>query len=330
MIITDEITKIIDDIKTIKIQGATAVAEATFKGITIYLRGYTVPVLGEGGSTVSFKGTTELSTFLRDVERIGLELASARPNEPLARNGLKYLVNMHKIRYPSENSVEETREHLLEIMEEFLTLLAKAKDRIVEVGVNNFGGFEGILTHCHSTTVERVCQEIHTKKNGKSFSVVATETRPLYQGRKTAADLLASGLDVKLIVDSAVTSFLAGDWDIPVNAVLVGCDEIAVNGDTVNKVGSYGVALSAYYASKPVYVVGTLLKLDPSTIYSRPRIEMRSRKEVWEEAPDGLVIINPAFELIPAEFIAGFLTEFGIIKPSDVERELSRHYDWLW
>ena len=318
MNIPSEVTQIIKDIEDVKIQGATAVAESSFEGIKIYLRGY------KESPDASFE------LFMAEVEKVGLQLVNARPNEPLARNGLKYLLNMYKVRYPGEKDVSQARDHLVTVMDEFLELLSGAKSRITEVGVNNFADLEGLMTHCHSSTVENVCAGVAERRGDKGFSVVATETRPLFQGRITAKNLLEAGLDVKMVVDSAVTSFLAGDWNIPVEAVFIGCDEIAVNGDTVNKVGSYSVALSAYYTNKPVYVVGTLLKLDPSTIYDRPRIEMRDGSEVWPDAPEGLKIINPAFEIIPAEFISGFVTEFGIITPENVEKELGKQYDWLW
>lgn len=316
MQIPDEVQQIIKDIKEIKIQGATAVAEACFKGLDIYLSGY--------------KDVANFEVFWVDVERVGLLLAQARPNEPLARNGLKYLFNMYRIKYPGEKDVKSARAHLMQIAADFIMLLDEAKKQIVTVGVNGFSAFAGAMTHCHSSTVEHVLEEISKLRGGQGFSVVATETRPLYQGRITAQNLLAKGVTVKLIVDSAITSFLVGHWDIPIDVVFTGCDEITVTGDTLNKVGSYSVALSAYYAGKPLYVVGTLLKLDPSTIYDRPRIEMRSGKEVWSDAPEGLEIINPAFELIPHELITGFVTEFGVIKPGDIEKKLSEHYEWLW
>lgn len=318
MEIPQDVVEIIKDIESLKIQGATAVAEACFNGITAYLRGY------KESEMKSF------DLYMADVEKVAHQLVHARPNEPLARNGVKYLFNMYKVQYPSEDSIPSAAEHMIAIMGDFMNVLEQGKQTIVEVGVNNFSDLEGILTHCHSSTVENVCKGITERRGERSFSIVATETRPLYQGRITATNLIKAGLNVKMIVDSAVTSFLVGDWDIPVDVVFIGCDEITITGDTVNKVGSYGIALSAYYAGKPVYVVGTLLKLDPSTIYDRPRIEMRNPDEIWEDAPEGLQIINPAFELIPHEFIAGFVTEFGIIKPEDVEKELGRHYEWLW
>lgn len=317
MDMSDDIKQIIKDIEDVKIQGATAVAESSFEGIKLYLGGY----IDKG---VSF------DVFMADVEKVGLQMVNARPNEPLARNGLKYLLNTYKTRYPQVREISQAREHLVLIMDEFLDLLANAKSQIAKIGVGNFSDKKGVMTHCHSSTVENVCKGIAEQRGENGFSVVATETRPLFQGRITATNLVDAGLDVKMVVDSAVTSFLVGHWNVPVDVVFIGCDEIAVNGDTVNKVGSYGVALSAYYAGKPVYVVGTLLKLDLSTIYDRTSIEMRDGSEIWPDAPEGLTIINPAFEIIPASFITGFITEFGVIAPEKVERELGKHYDWLW
>lgn len=330
MEISPKIQQIINDIESIKIQGATAVAEAVFDGIKIFLEEYS----GD---------TKHKDVFISEVEKIGLQLAKARPNEPLARNGLKYLLNTYQIKYPQDETIEDIRTHMLLIMDEFIKLLNEAKARIVENGVKQFSNFKGVMTHCHSSTVENVLKGIvGTKKEKEWFTIIATETRPRYQGRITAKNLTDAGLEVLMIVDSAVTSFLAGDWkasdidgdwgdwDIPVDAVFVGCDQINYGGNTINKVGSYGVALSAYYAGKPVYVVGTILKLDPSSIYDMPRIEMRDPKEIWPEAPEKLRIINPAFEIIPKGFITGFVTEFGVLKPEELEVKLSENYGWLY
>ncbi|MEA3357747.1 MAG: translation initiation factor eIF-2B [Patescibacteria group bacterium] len=332
MKLPEEIKRIIKDIEDIKIQGATAVAESSFEGIKIFIREYD-----------DLEKPVEV--FLSEVEKVGLQLVNARPNEPLARNGLKYLLNTYRITNPNVKKVTEAREGLIKVMDQFINLLAGAKSRIVEVGTKEFASLNNVLTHCHSSTVENVfkgiaeqktdvAQKTTTKKSPKQdtnhFRVVATETRPRYQGRITTKNLVEAGLDVTMITDSAVTSFLAGNWGMPIDAVFVGCDEIMFHGDMINKIGSYGICLSSYYTNKPVYVVGTLLKLDPSTVYDTPKIEMRDAHEVWPEAPDGLNIINPAFEIVPHEFVTGFVTEFGVIKPADVEKKLGEHYDWMW
>ncbi len=312
-----KIDQIVKDIEDIKIQGATAVAESSFEGIKLFLESYD-------------PNEPSFDKYMADVEKVGLRLVNARPNEPLARNGFKYVFNGFRTKYPNVHTVAEAKTIMLQLMSESMNILQVAKDKIVKLAVDNFFGYKGILTHCHSSTVEAICKGIAAKRGEEGFSVVATETRPVYQGRITATNLFKAGLDVKLIVDNAVTSFLVGDQHVPIDAVFIGCDEITVRGDTLNKVGSYSVALSAYYANKPLYVVGTILKLDPSTIYDDPEIEMRDSKEVWPEAPAGLKIINPAFELIPHDFITGFVTEQGILKPEQLETELSKAYGQLW
>jgi ribose 1,5-bisphosphate isomerase len=326
-----KVAKIVKDIEEIKIQGATAVAEATFRGIKLYIEQY--------------QKDSPREVFLADVEKIGLKLAKARPNEPLATNGLKYLLRMFRIKHPELEDIEDIKKGLIEEMTEFEEILDKAKADIVDVGVENFGHLDGVLTHCHSSTVENIIAGIvNSKKESEWFSVIATETRPRYQGRITAGNLAERDIEVIMIVDNAVTSFLAGDWsadeiygdwgdwDIPVDAVFIGCDEIGVYGDTINKVGSYGVALAAYFTSKPLYVMGTILKLDPSSVYEKQKIEMRHTDEVWEDAPEDedLKIINPAFEIIPHEFITGFVTEFGVLKPDELEEVIGKNYDWIW
>ncbi len=318
--IPPKVQQIIRDIESIKIQGATNVAESCFEGIKIYIEEYDEQ---DGGDT-------SIDVFMADVEKMGVLLANARPNEPLARNGIKYLLNMFKIKHPNVEDREEARRFLIEIMNEFLALLEDAKRKIIEKGVEKFGGYKGILTHCHSSTVENLCKGIDDANGPAGFSAVATETRPRFQGRITAKNLLKANVDVKMIVDSAITSFLVGEWEVPIDAVWIGCDEIMVTGETVNKVGSYAVALAAYHASKPIYVVGSILKLNPATVYDRPEIELRDSKEVWAEAPEGLKIINPAFEIVPAELITGFVTEAGILKPDEVERKAGELYEWIW
>ncbi len=326
----EKIKKIITDIKEIKIQGATAVAEATFTGIKEYLNQYDAT-------------SKPFGVFVSEVERVGYSLATARPNEPLARNGLKFVMSMFKIRNPGLTDVETAKKALIDLTDEFIRLLDDAKTKIIEAGVKEFSDLNGVMTHCHSSTVEKLIKGmVDSKGSHEWFNVVLTETRPLYQGRITAKNLTEMGIESLMIVDSAVTGFLAGNWEgkeisgdwghweIPVDAVFIGCDQIMFNGDTINKVGSYGIALSCYYTNKPLYVVGPLLKMDPTTIYRNPDIEIRDPKEIWKDAPDKLKMLNPAFEIVPHQLITGFVTEFGILKPDEIDEKFGDNYQWIW
>lgn len=312
-----KISQVVKDIEELKVQGATAVAESSFQALKLFLQSYE-------------DDPAKLDLFLAEFEKTGLSLVNARQNEPLARNGLKFVLNKFKTENGFIKTVPEAVGIMTGLMDRFMQMLVEAKSLIVQSSLPEMSKLNGIMTHCHSTTVENLCIEVNKARAGKGFSVVATETRPMFQGRTTATNLFNAGVDVKLIIDAAVASFLVGDWNIPVDAVLIGCDEILSTGDVVNKVGSYAVALSAYHAGKPLYVFGTMLKMDPSTVYDRPEIEMRDSKEVWAEAPAGLKIVNPAFEVVPHDLITGFITERGIVKPEEIERAVSDAYGLIW
>ena len=326
----DKIQQIKKDIKDIKIQGATAVAEAAFDGLKEYLSHYDAT-------------SKPFGVFVSDIEKIGYRLATARPNEPLARNGFKFVMSMFKIRNPGLTDVETARKSLIDLIDEFKKMLDDSKEKLVEYGIKEFSDLNGVMTHCHSSSVEKLIKGVVDSKGpGEWFSVVLTETRPRYQGRITAKNLTDIGIESLMIVDSAVTGFLAGNWkgseisgdwgqwDIPVDAVFIGCDQIMFNGDTINKIGSYGIALSSYYTNKPLYVVGPLLKMDPSTVYKNPKIEIRDPKEIWKEAPDKLKILNPSFEIVPHQLITGFVTEFGVLKPDEIDEKFGDNYQWIW
>ena len=88
--------------------------------------------------------------------------------------------------------------------------------------------------------------------------------------------------------------------------------------------------MAAYYAGKPVYVVTPLLKVDPTSFLESVKIEVRESKELWEDAPKGLHMYNPAFEIVDSSLITGYLTEFGMVMPSNVESIVKENYSWIF
>ena len=153
---------------------------------------------------------------------------------------------------------------------------------------------------------------------GQPVSVVATETRPLQQGaRLTAWELQAMGIAVTLIADTAAgAAMLSGRVD----AVIVGCDRVAANGDTANKVGTYGLAVLARENGLAFYVAGPLSTFDPATATGADIvIEERSATEVRGvgpvvTAPD-VPVWNPAFDVTPARYVTAFITDAGVLRP---------------
>jgi methylthioribose-1-phosphate isomerase len=184
---------------------------------------------------------------------------------------------------------------------------------------------QGILTHCNAGglatadygTALAVAFAAH--EQGTPLRVFADETRPLLQGaRLTAWELQRRGIPVTLICDNMAAQVMK---EGKVQIVVVGADRIASNGDTANKIGTYGVALLAKAHAIPFYVAA------PSSTFDRSipdgsaiPIEQRDPREIThgfgrQTAPDGIDVYNPAFDMTPAELIAGIITEKGIIRP---------------
>jgi len=184
---------------------------------------------------------------------------------------------------------------------------------------------DGVLTHCNAGALATsgmgtaLAVIYEAARAGKRLKVFADETRPLLQGaRLTAWELQRAGIDVTLICDNMAASVMASGR---IRKVVVGADRIAANGDTANKIGTYGVALCAAAHGLPFYVAA------PSTTFdlnlpdgSGIPIEERAETEITEgfgkrTAPVGVRVYNPAFDVTPARLIAGIVTELGVIRP---------------
>ncbi|MDX9739171.1 MAG: translation initiation factor eIF-2B subunit [Candidatus Dojkabacteria bacterium] len=309
----EKILNIEKEIKDLNIQGATNIAIATLEGMKTYLQESKV---------------TEKELFYNEFIQVGNMLADARLNEPLARNGVKYIKYMVKKNNSDLHTLESMKQSLDEYCDSYLYMISDSKRAIIDSCVPYVKNLENVLTHCHSSTAVSLIKGIAEGK--ESFDAVCTETRPLMQGHKTAKSLLEGGISTTLIADSAAESFVIGRGSISIDGVLMGCDQITMKGYCINKIGSWGIAMSSFYASKPLYVVSPLLKVDPNIGVDNIVIEVRESKELWSDAPKGLNMFNPAFEIIDSNLITGFLTEFGILKPSEIADVIKAKYSWLF
>jgi ribose 1,5-bisphosphate isomerase len=310
-----KVEEIVNDIKSVKIQGATNVAIATFEGIKLFIESYD-------------RRIDDYGRFLEDLNKVGYQLAFARENEPLAKNGLKFVTRMLITRNPGLRDVDESKEKVTELCNEFLNSIENAKKKIIENSVQIMDDVDEVFTHCHSSTAVSIIK--NQSKRVKNFKAVCTETRPLFQGRITAKKLCDNGVETTLIVDSAAESFIIDRGTHPIDVVFLGADEITMRGDAINKIGSWGIALASYFMSKPVYIVTPILKIEVETAYRPVEIEYRTSNEIWKEAPKGLKMVNPAFEIINKEFITGYITELGIIKPEDISKVIQQEFQWLF
>ncbi|MFC4386989.1 S-methyl-5-thioribose-1-phosphate isomerase [Gracilibacillus marinus] len=185
----------------------------------------------------------------------------------------------------------------------------------------------GILTHCNAGTIATAkygtaLAPIYLgKEKGYNFKVYADETRPLLQGaRLTAWELDQAGVDVTLICDNMASIVMQQG---KIQAVLVGCDRVAANGDTANKIGTSGVAILAKHYGIPFYVCAPLSTIDLDTktgeeieIELRPEEEIKAKWYSEPMAPENVKTYNPAFDVTDHSLITAIITEKGIVYPS--------------
>ena len=262
--------------------------------------------------------------FAAELHRAKDCLAAARPtavNLAWALDRMERVVTSHP-----ESGVPELKELLKAEAKAIRDEDIQVCRRIGEYGLTLIGDGWGILTHCNAgqlatTRYGTALAPIHLgRERGMHFKVFADETRPLLQGaRLSACELVADGVDTTLICDNMASSVMKRGW---VQAVFVGCDRVAANGDTANKIGTSGVAILARHYGIPFYVCAPTSTIDMACPDgSAIRIEERPGREVtemWYEkpmAPKGVKVYNPAFDVTDAELVTAFVTEYGVLRP---------------
>lgn len=197
--------------------------------------------------------------------------------------------------------------------------------KIGEYGVTLLKPGDGVLTHCNAGKLATVSLGTATapiyaaEEKGYGLRVFCDETRPLLQGaRLTAFELQESGVDTTLICDNMSATVMKNGW---VNIIFVGCDRVAANGDTANKIGTSVVAAVARQYGVPMYICAPTSTIDMDTA-TGDDIVIEERKpeevaEMWYEqrmAPKDIKIFNPAFDVTDHSLIAGIVTEYGIAR----------------
>lgn len=267
--------------------------------------------------------TEDYDTFYREFVRQKEYLDSSRPtavNLSWALNRMQRVVEAH-----SGETVAQIKEALhresVAIQEEDIWVCRM----IGEHGLTLVKPGDGILTHCNAGQLATSKYGTATapiylgEERGYHFHVFADETRPLLQGaRLTAFELQSSGVDVTLICDNMSATVMKNGW---VNAVFVGCDRVAANGDAANKIGTSVVAAVAKYYGVPVYICAPTSTIDLNTpTGAEIKIEQRPAEEVTEMwykermAPEGIKVFNPAFDVTDHELIAGIVTEYSVAR----------------
>lgn len=301
-----EAKEIWDAIYLLKVRGAPAIGVAAAMGLYI---------LATKINADNFEDFYKEFTKQKDY------LNSARPTAVNLSWALKRMDRL------CQSMKTESIEDILKALEkEAITI--KEEDIAVCKAIGEYGlslvkPGDGILTHCNAGQLATCKYGTATapiylgQERGYNFKVFADETRPLLQGaRLTAFELHSAGVDVTLICDNMSATVMKQG---KVNAVFVGCDRVAANGDTANKIGTSVVATVAKRYGVPVYICAPTSTIDLETpTGAEINIEQRPDKEVTEMwykermAPEGVKVFNPAFDVTDHDLIAGIITENGI------------------
>ncbi len=304
----DSVEACFDAIRTLQVRGAPAIGVAAAYGLL---------VAAKAAPKSSFEA------FYRDFTAAKELLAESRPtavNLFWALDRVDKRVRALKQLSPSELVLEIEREAAAIQSED-----AEMCRKIGEHGLTLLKDGMGVLTHCNAGALAAsrygtaLAPIYLAYERGMKLRVFADETRPLLQGaRLTAYELYRAGVDVTLICDNMAAAVMRSGW---VQAVMLGCDRIAANGDAANKIGTYGVAVLAKYHGIPFYVVGPTSTIDLSLKSGDMiPIEERGAEEIIRgmgklTAPEGVNVYNPAFDVTPNELITAIITEKGIVRP---------------
>jgi methylthioribose-1-phosphate isomerase len=302
------VEEIWEGIRALRVRGAPAIGIAAAMGLVLGVQKHS-----EAGTTYE-RRLREVSEYLRTSRPTAVNLFWALDRMERRVHGL----------FGKLTAAELTQMLLNE------ALAIEEEDRqmcraIGRAGAKLIGEGQGVLTHCNAGGLATadygtaLAVMFFAQEEGRRFQVFVDETRPLLQGaRLTAWELQQRGIEATLICDNMAAQVMK---EGRVQLVVTGADRIAANGDTANKIGTYGVALLAQAHGIPFYVAAPSSTFD-LTLKSGEAIpiEQRDSREIThgmgkQTAPDGIKVYNPAFDVTPARFIAGLITEKGLIQP---------------
>ncbi len=250
----------------------------------------------QGANNIALAGLKAIK--INNTQKAIKKILLARPTEPALKNA---------ITFAKLTDIETATNYLID-----------SEKRTLEYGNSLIKSGQKIFTHCHSSTV------IHTlkkaKKDRKNFQVLNTETRPLYQGRKTSQDLIRLGIKNIHFVDSAADEALSQS-----DIIFLRADMITPEGQVANKIGSEIISKLAKNYNIPVYILTSTWKYSNKKL----RIEERNYKEVWDKKNQYLTIKNSAFELISPEHITAIVSGLGILKPKKFVKRVRKTYSWI-
>lgn len=299
--------QVADAIRNMTVRGAPAIGVTAAMGVAL------------GAMGVDAK---DYQTFCGKMEGILTTLLKTRPTAVNLKWGVERMrrVMVENAALTVPELQQRLKQEALKIFEEDVEMCRK----IGEHGASLIPSNQTILTHCNAGALATAGQGTALSlfyaawSQGKRFDVFADETRPFLQGsRLTAWELSQNGIPVTLITDNMSAWFMRQK---KIQAVVVGADRIAANGDVANKIGTYGVAVLARQHDIPFYVAAPTSTVDLATPTGREiPIEERGPEEVTHfyrqpVAPEGIRVRNPVFDVTPHELVTAIVTEKGITR----------------
>jgi len=304
------------------LESAESVAEAIKQ---MQVRG--APLIGIAAAMGLVAGTRDLRSaprpsFLAGVAQLSDLLANARPTAVNLRWALHRMANVAQSTLGESPAIwERLHVEATAIWEEDRAMCR----RIGEHGLTILADGANVLTHCNTGAlatggIGTALAPIYlAHEQGRRVHVYVDETRPLLQGsRLTTWELQHAGVPCTLITDGAAATLMR---QAKIDVILVGADRICANGDFANKIGTYGLAVLARHHGVPFYCAAPWSTVDASLADGDLiPIEQRAAAEVTVMAgrpiaPDGVVALNPAFDVTPARYVTGFITDRGIVQP---------------
>jgi methylthioribose-1-phosphate isomerase len=304
-----DFNEVANAIKTLVVRGAPAIGVAGAFGMAL--------------AALQSKATTK-KELIEDLDKAKKILFETRPTAINLKWGLEIILKVAN----EGSDVSKIKESIVDTAKKMAEEDIQINMTMGKYGSELFNNNDTIMTHCNAGALATVAYGTAlgviraTKDSGKKIKVIATETRPIQQGsRLTAFELKHDGIDVSLIPDTAVGYTMAKGL---VNKIVVGADRILRTGHVFNKIGTYQIAIIAKQHGIPFYVAAPLSTFDLRSNPEDVVIEQRNGSEVTgiggkKTAPDGINVINPAFDMTPPELISGIITEKGVAKAPFLE-----------
>ncbi len=318
----DDWRRVIEAVKTLQVRGAPAIGIAGAAALAMRAVELAASLHDEDPAAAT-ETAPDLTAYLDDLSAAAAEISSARPTAVNLMRSCSEALEEAKRHAEAGEDAQSIADALFDFVKTLEADDEKTNRAIGSNGAELLGEGSTVLTHCNAGSLGTAFYGtalgiVYTAAGqGKIDRVYADETRPVGQGaRLTTWELSRAGVPVTLICDDMAASVMASGG---IDAVLVGADRITANGDVANKIGTYGVAVLARYHDIPFYVAAPSTSIDFSLASGDAiPIEQRSADEVLDRPIEGVDVLNPAFDVTPAQLVTKIITERGVYSPDEL------------